>query len=103
MSVEKDFGIIQYYSCNESSKFCGYCKSEREANSSYGMASVIFVCVFGIFLTFFLFILDLLGLWAVSLDTDTYQHMIDRNWRRCGKYLYRPINDKLCCPLYTIR
>lgn len=43
------------------------------------------------------------GLWAHKMLPSTYQHMIDRNWRRCGKYHYRPVNQKLCCPLYTIR
>lgn len=32
-----------------------------------------------------------------------YQNLIDRNWRRCGKYIYKPINSEICCPMYTIR
>ncbi len=29
--------------------------------------------------------------------------MIDRGWRRSGKYLYKPDLEKSCCPQYTIR
>ena len=29
--------------------------------------------------------------------------MIDRGWRRCGHYCYKPINSKCCCPAYPIK
>ncbi|KAI6229002.1 Arginyl-tRNA--protein transferase 1 [Aphelenchoides fujianensis] len=44
-----------------------------------------------------------LGVWGFRLSHDHYQQLVDRNWRRSGRYLYKPINDKTCCPLYTIR
>ncbi|KAF5302592.1 hypothetical protein FQA39_LY10210 [Lamprigera yunnana] len=56
---------------------CGYCKTENGA-VSYGM-------------------------WAEQLTVDDYQNLIDRGWRRSGKYCYKPIMDLTCCPQYTIR
>lgn len=32
-----------------------------------------------------------------------YQDLIDRGWRRSGKYVYKPTMKKLCCPMYTIK
>lgn len=29
--------------------------------------------------------------------------LLDRGWRRAGRYLYKPEMDKTCCPQYTIR
>ncbi|KAI9307120.1 arginine-tRNA-protein transferase [Cunninghamella echinulata] len=43
------------------------------------------------------------GLWAHSLSCKDYQALIDRGWRRSGKYLYKPNLRKSCCPQYTIR
>lgn len=37
------------------------------------------------------------------MSPEVYQNLIDRNWRRCGKYIYKPINSEICCPMYTIR
>lgn len=42
-------------------------------------------------------------MWTSSLTVEAYQDMIDRGWRRAGKYCYKSIMDKTCCPLYTIR
>eukprot|EP00761_Pharyngomonas_kirbyi_P006913 gb/GECH01006922.1/.p1 GENE.gb/GECH01006922.1/~~gb/GECH01006922.1/.p1 ORF type:complete len:573 (+),score=153.54 gb/GECH01006922.1/:1-1719(+) len=43
------------------------------------------------------------SLWAISLTTEHYQELIDRNWRRSGQFLYKPNLTQCCCPLYTIR
>jgi len=43
------------------------------------------------------------GLWAHQLTSSAYTKLMDRGWRRCGTYLYKPYMDKTCCPLYTIR
>ncbi|XP_038200550.1 arginyl-tRNA--protein transferase 1 isoform X2 [Arvicola amphibius] len=43
------------------------------------------------------------GMWAHSLTVQDYQDLIDRGWRRSGKYLYKPVMNKTCCPQYTIR
>ena len=42
------------------------------------------------------------GMWAHRLTCEDYKNLIDRGWRRSGKYCYKPQNDKMCCPLYTI-
>lgn len=55
---------------------CGYCKSE-DTSISHGM-------------------------WSHFLTVEDYQDLIDRGWRRSGKYCYKPIMDKTCCPMYTI-
>jgi len=43
------------------------------------------------------------GIWAHWMKPGDYQDLIDRGWRRSGKYLYKPNNQKTCCPMYTIR
>ncbi|XP_040608978.1 arginyl-tRNA--protein transferase 1 isoform X6 [Mesocricetus auratus] len=57
--------------------YCGYCES-REGKASCGM-------------------------WAHSLTVQDYQDLIDRGWRRSGKYIYKPVMNRTCCPQYTIR
>ncbi|XP_063163344.1 arginyl-tRNA--protein transferase 1 isoform X1 [Candoia aspera] len=56
---------------------CGYCKNET-GNCSHGM-------------------------WTHSLTVQDYQDLIDRGWRRSGKYVYKPTMNRTCCPQYTIR
>ncbi|XP_062988827.1 arginyl-tRNA--protein transferase 1 isoform X1 [Elgaria multicarinata webbii] len=56
---------------------CGYCKNDT-GNLSHGM-------------------------WAHSLTVQDYQDLIDRGWRRSGKYVYKPTMNRTCCPQYTIR
>ncbi|EGO27449.1 hypothetical protein SERLADRAFT_382325 [Serpula lacrymans var. lacrymans S7.9] len=43
------------------------------------------------------------GLLAVKLSCNVYQRMIDRGWRRSGKYCYSPDLRRSCCPQYTIK
>ncbi|XP_062851047.1 arginyl-tRNA--protein transferase 1 isoform X2 [Trichomycterus rosablanca] len=42
-------------------------------------------------------------MWAHSMTVQDYQDLIDRGWRRSGKYVYKPVMNKTCCPQYTIR
>lgn len=42
-------------------------------------------------------------MWAERLRCEDYQTLIDRGWRRSGKYIYKPKMDETCCPQYTIR
>ncbi|XP_053439968.1 arginyl-tRNA--protein transferase 1 isoform X7 [Nycticebus coucang] len=56
---------------------CGYCDSEEGKASS--------------------------GMWAHSMTVQDYQDLIDRGWRRSGKYVYKPVMNQTCCPQYTIR
>ncbi|XP_035883306.1 arginyl-tRNA--protein transferase 1 isoform X4 [Phyllostomus discolor] len=55
---------------------CGYCDSEGKASR---------------------------GMWAHSMTVQDYQDLIDRGWRRSGKYVYKPVMNETCCPQYTIR
>ncbi|XP_054019481.1 arginyl-tRNA--protein transferase 1 isoform X1 [Dryobates pubescens] len=68
--------IVEYFG-GEDGYRCGYCKNET-GNLSYGM-------------------------WAHSMTVQDYQDLIDRGWRRSGKYVYKPIMNQTCCPQYTIR
>ncbi|XP_019608484.2 arginyl-tRNA--protein transferase 1 isoform X8 [Rhinolophus sinicus] len=43
------------------------------------------------------------GMWAHSMTVWDYQDLIDRGWRRSGKYVYKPVMNQTCCPQYTIR
>ncbi|EHB04633.1 Arginyl-tRNA--protein transferase 1 [Heterocephalus glaber] len=56
---------------------CGYCKNLEGSRSN--------------------------GMWAHSMTVQDYQDLIDRGWRRSGKYVYKPIMNQTCCPQYTIR
>ncbi|XP_045500708.1 arginyl-tRNA--protein transferase 1 [Colias croceus] len=68
--------IIEYYAEHERYK-CGYCK---KPDTNYGH-----------------------GLWAHTMSVSDYQDLIDRGWRRSGKYCYKPTLNIICCPMYTIR
>lgn len=37
------------------------------------------------------------------MTVQDYQDLIDRGWRRSGKYVYKPVMNQTCCPQYTIR
>lgn len=43
------------------------------------------------------------GMWSHLLTAQDYQDLINRGWRRSGKYCYKPNNKRTCCPLYTIK
>ncbi|XP_015722981.1 arginyl-tRNA--protein transferase 1 isoform X1 [Coturnix japonica] len=68
--------IVEYFG-GEDGYRCGYCKNQS-GNLSHGM-------------------------WAHSMTVQDYQDLIDRGWRRSGKYVYKPIMNQTCCPQYTIR
>lgn len=38
-----------------------------------------------------------------KLSADVYEELINRGWRRCGTYYYKPNMDRSCCKCYTIR
>jgi arginyl-tRNA--protein transferase 1 len=42
-------------------------------------------------------------MWAQNLSADMYQKLINRGWRRSGKYCYKVLLNKSCCSTYTIR
>ncbi|KAJ7283769.1 arginine-tRNA-protein transferase [Mycena rebaudengoi] len=43
------------------------------------------------------------GLQASQLTCEVYNRMMDRGWRRAGKWCYKPDLKASCCPSYTIR
>ena len=61
----------------DSGHSCGYCKGEKTSLTH--------------------------GMWGHQLSHADYQALIDRGWRRSGKYLYKPDMSRTCCPQYTIR
>lgn len=43
------------------------------------------------------------GVWAHRMTCEDFQDLVDRGFQRSGKYVYRPVNDRVCCPQYIIR
>ncbi|XP_060781372.1 arginyl-tRNA--protein transferase 1 isoform X2 [Neoarius graeffei] len=76
MAAAGSFSIVEYFG-GDGGHRCGYCK---DASGSFSH-----------------------GMWAHSLTVQDYQDLIDRGWRRSGKYVYKPLMNKTCCPQYTIR
>jgi len=75
MAGEK-LSIVEFFDEHEGHR-CGYCKNP-EGNFSHGM-------------------------WAHEMTPSDYQDLIDRGWRRSGKYCYKPSMSIMCCPSYTIK
>ncbi|KAM9848195.1 arginyl-tRNA--protein transferase 1 isoform 1-T1 [Aulostomus maculatus] len=76
MAGNSSYTIVEYFGGDDGYR-CGYCKNEK-GNFSHGM-------------------------WSHTMTVQDYQDLIDRGWRRSGKYVYKPIMSKTCCPQYTIR
>uniref|UniRef100_A0A3B3XIM7 Arginyl-tRNA--protein transferase 1 n=1 Tax=Poecilia mexicana TaxID=48701 RepID=A0A3B3XIM7_9TELE len=76
MAGNNSYTIVEYFGGDDGYR-CGYCKNDK-GNFSHGM-------------------------WSHSMTVQDYQDLIDRGWRRSGKYVYKPIMKKTCCPQYTIR
>lgn len=68
--------IIEYFA-DKSASQCGYCRS---TNGSYSN-----------------------GMWGHVMTCQDYQDLLDRGWRRSGRYCYKPTMNKTCCPQYTIK
>jgi arginine-tRNA-protein transferase len=81
--------IVQYLSPANSGS-CGYCKRGRNKKKDTSVDDNDEPSFS-------------LGVWGHELTVNTYCDLCDRGWRRSGKYLYKPIMDKTCCPQYTIR
>lgn len=69
------YTIVEEYPDNMN-YHCGYCKNDKACST---------------------------GVWAHAMNAEDYQALIDRGWRRSGKYCYKPMMDQTCCPTYTIR
>ncbi|KAL0964185.1 hypothetical protein UPYG_G00320390 [Umbra pygmaea] len=76
MAAGSSYTIVEYFGGDDGYR-CGYCKNEK-GNFSHGM-------------------------WSHTMTVQDYQDLLDRGWRRSGKYVYKPIMSKTCCPQYTIR
>uniref|UniRef100_T1J3H9 Arginyl-tRNA--protein transferase 1 n=1 Tax=Strigamia maritima TaxID=126957 RepID=T1J3H9_STRMM len=76
MSADRNVSIVEYMAEHRGYP-CGYCKS-KNTNNSHGM-------------------------WAHSMTVSDYQDLIDRGWRRSGKYCYKPTMNLTCCPQYAIK
>ncbi|XP_030235834.1 arginyl-tRNA--protein transferase 1 isoform X1 [Gadus morhua] len=76
MAEGLSYTIVEYFGGDDGYR-CGYCKNEK-GNFSHGM-------------------------WSHTMTVQDYQDLIDRGWRRSGKYVYKPTMKKTCCPQYTIR
>ncbi|KAK6328957.1 hypothetical protein J4Q44_G00009350 [Coregonus suidteri] len=76
MAAGSSYTLVEYFGGDDGYR-CGYCKNEK-GNFSHGM-------------------------WSHAMTVQDYQDLIDRGWRRSGKYVYKPIMNKTCCPQYTIR
>ncbi|XP_041921568.1 arginyl-tRNA--protein transferase 1 isoform X1 [Alosa sapidissima] len=76
MAAGSSYSIVEYFGGDDGYR-CGYCKNEK-GNFSHGM-------------------------WSHTMTVQDYQDLLDRGWRRSGKYVYKPIMNKTCCPQYTIR
>ncbi|KAM9804240.1 arginyl-tRNA--protein transferase 1 [Neosynchiropus ocellatus] len=76
MAGSSSYTIVEYFGGDDGYR-CGYCKNAI-GNFSHGM-------------------------WSHTMTVQDYQDLIDRGWRRSGKYIYKPIMNKTCCPQYTIR
>ena len=60
---------------------CGYCASHKHPTSHW-MTS---------------------GFDCNLMQIEQYQELLDRGFRRCGNYYYRPHSETSCCRLYPIR
>ena len=70
------YSIVEFFP-DSAGRSCGYCKG-KDGNFSHGM-------------------------WAHVMKPQDYEDLINRGWRRCGKYCYKPTLKRACCPMYTIR
>ncbi|KHJ89068.1 Arginine-tRNA-protein transferase [Oesophagostomum dentatum] len=87
------WSIIEYCGLTEKSS-CGYCKNAGH-KASLGTENEVDDPDEGDSVSF--------GLWAHTLSCANYQKLLDKGWRRSGKYIYKPTMEKTCCPQYTIR
>jgi len=72
----ENYSIVEFFGSDGGHR-CGYCKSEHGNHSE--------------------------GMWAHEMTPRDYQDLIDRGWRRSGKYCYKPTMSVMCCPMYTIK
>lgn len=97
-----EWSIVEYFGPNEDGYSCGYCKGQKPESADYGKFRYG-MCRKIISLCWYVKKRCYAGMWAHRLTCTNYQNLIDRGWRRSGKYCYKPILHKTCCPAYTIK
>lgn len=68
--------LVQFVELSQRPVTCGYCRTPGSVSQ---------------------------GLWLERLRVQDYQDLLDRGWRRSGRFVYKPSMEVTCCPLYTIR
>ena len=68
--------VIQFLDLSSRPGPCGYCKGQGSISQ---------------------------GMFVKRMTVEDYQDLLDRGWRRSGRYVYKPLMESTCCPLYTIR
>ncbi len=71
------YSVVEYFGESDVGHKCGYCRGKKTSLSS--------------------------GMWGHYVTVQDYQGLIDRGWRRSGKYIYKPSMSRTCCPQYTIK
>lgn len=61
---------------------CGYCKNEKNGKKNTSVSY---------------------GFLSEFMTVEDYQSIMLLGWRRSGKYFYKPIMNRTCCPQYPIR
>eukprot|EP00850_Spirogloea_muscicola_P022063 SM000275S10319 [mRNA] locus=s275:7781:12047:- [translate_table: standard] len=82
---------------------CGYCRSSDDTSTSYGTPSAVFVAMSSGAPPLDCADPDTFASFWRSRTTPDEADLLDRGWRRCGKFLYKPNLAHTCCPPYTIR
>lgn len=72
---------IQMMSSDDTPHGCGYCQKNGEKTMKYYS----------------------IGFSTSDFSPEMYEKIMFLGWRRCGDYIYRPILEKNCCKMYSIR
>ncbi|OWA53710.1 Arginyl-tRNA--protein transferase 1 [Hypsibius exemplaris] len=76
MAHNPKYSLVELFESSGSGSRCGYCGGEGSISD---------------------------GMWGYRLTVNDYMNLLQRGWRRSGKYIYKPIMKKTCCPQYAIR
>ena len=90
--MESGKSVVTALDLGTSPTVCGYCKQVGS------VSQVLIMFTSGRVIQLFT-----QGLVLESLTVRDYKALLDRGWRRSGRYVYKPVMEETCCPLYTIR
>uniref|UniRef100_A0A1I7ZA10 Arginyl-tRNA--protein transferase 1 n=1 Tax=Steinernema glaseri TaxID=37863 RepID=A0A1I7ZA10_9BILA len=74
--------IVELFDSSSSASTCGYCKGMKALDGRQK---------------------ENRGMMAFTVSNAIFNDLLDRGWSRSGRYVYKPIMAKTCCPQYTIR